>query len=93
MGPSVVGNGEVLSLITAKWRNLLNSQLLVYDGDRQVLANANTTKPLRRRNGLVVLALANKSAVPGSIPRLVVSFPALPQKPDFRRNTSQRFHD
>ncbi len=29
-----------------------------------VLANANTTKPLRRRNGLVVLAFANKSVVP-----------------------------
>ncbi len=29
-----------------------------------VLAFANTTKPLRRRYGLVVLANANKSAVP-----------------------------
>jgi hypothetical protein len=29
-----------------------------------LLAFANTTKPLQRRNGLVVLANANKSAVP-----------------------------
>jgi hypothetical protein len=29
-----------------------------------LLANANTTKPLRRRDGLVVLAFANKSVVP-----------------------------
>jgi hypothetical protein len=30
----------------------------------ELLANTNTTKPLRRCNGLVVLAFANKSAVP-----------------------------
>ncbi len=31
---------------------------------KSVLANANTTKPLQRCNGLVVLAFANKSGVP-----------------------------
>ncbi len=33
-------------------------------GTALLLANANTTKPLRRCNGLVVLAFANKSGVP-----------------------------
>ena len=31
----VIGHGLMLSLSIAKWRNLLNSQLLVYDGDIQ----------------------------------------------------------
>jgi hypothetical protein len=31
----VIGHGLMLSLSTAEWRNLLNSQSLVYDGDRQ----------------------------------------------------------
>jgi hypothetical protein len=31
----VIGHGLMLSLSIAKWRNLPNSQLLVYDGDRQ----------------------------------------------------------
>ncbi len=35
MGASVIGHSLMLSLSIAKWRNLLNSQLLVYDGDRQ----------------------------------------------------------
>jgi hypothetical protein len=30
-----MGHGLMLSHSIAKWRNLLNSQLLVYDGDRQ----------------------------------------------------------
>ncbi len=34
---TVIGNGLMLSLSIAKWRELLNSQLLVYDGDRQAL--------------------------------------------------------
>ncbi len=34
-GASVIGHGLMLSLSIAKWCNLLNSQLLVYDGDRQ----------------------------------------------------------
>jgi hypothetical protein len=44
-------------------------------GTALLLSNANTTKPLQRcyglvvlANALVVLALANKSAVPVSIP-------------------------
>ncbi len=32
---SVIGHGSMLSLSIAKWRDLLNSQLPVYDGDRQ----------------------------------------------------------
>jgi hypothetical protein len=35
MGASVVGHGFMLLLSIAKWRDLLNSQLLVYNGDRQ----------------------------------------------------------
>ncbi len=31
----VIGHGLMLSLSIAKWRDLLNSQLPVYDGDRQ----------------------------------------------------------
>ncbi len=31
----VIGHGLMLLLSIAKWRNLLNSQSLVYDGDRQ----------------------------------------------------------
>jgi hypothetical protein len=31
----VIGHGQVLLLSIAKWCNLLTSQLLVYDGDRQ----------------------------------------------------------
>ncbi len=32
---SVIGHGFMLLLSIAKWCNLLDSQLLVYDGDRQ----------------------------------------------------------
>jgi hypothetical protein len=35
MGASVIGHGLMLLLSIAKWHDLLNSQLLVYDGDRQ----------------------------------------------------------
>jgi hypothetical protein len=35
VGASVIGHGLMLSLHIAKWCDLLNSQLLVYDGDRQ----------------------------------------------------------
>jgi hypothetical protein len=35
MGVSVIGHGLMLSLSIAKLRNFLNSQLLVYNGDRQ----------------------------------------------------------
>jgi hypothetical protein len=35
MGASVIGHGLMLLLSIAKWRNLLNSQSLVYNGDRQ----------------------------------------------------------
>jgi hypothetical protein len=35
VGASVIGYGLMLSLSIAKWRNLLNSQSLVYAGDRQ----------------------------------------------------------
>ncbi len=35
VGASVIDHGLMLSLIIAKWRDLLDSQSLVYDGDRQ----------------------------------------------------------
>ena len=35
VGASVIGHGLMLLLSIAKWHNSLNSQLLVYDGDRQ----------------------------------------------------------
>jgi hypothetical protein len=35
----------VLSLSIAKWRNLLNSQLLVYDGDRQAPSDLSNLLP------------------------------------------------
>ena len=35
VGMSVIGHGSMLSLSIAKWRDLLNSQSPVYDGDRQ----------------------------------------------------------
>ncbi len=35
VGASVIGHGSMLLLSIAKWRNLLNSQLPVYDSDRQ----------------------------------------------------------
>jgi hypothetical protein len=35
VGASVIGHGLMLLLSIAKWHNLLNSQLPVYDGDRQ----------------------------------------------------------
>jgi hypothetical protein len=34
VGASVIGHGLMLLLSIAKWRDSLNSQLLVYDGDR-----------------------------------------------------------
>jgi hypothetical protein len=35
VGASVIGHGLMLLLSIAKWRDSLNSQLPVYDGDRQ----------------------------------------------------------
>jgi hypothetical protein len=35
VGASVIGHGLMLSLSITKWRDLLNSQSPVYDGDRQ----------------------------------------------------------
>jgi hypothetical protein len=35
VGASVIGQGLMLSLSIAKWRDLLNSQSLVYVGDKQ----------------------------------------------------------
>ncbi len=35
VGASVIGHGLMLSLSISEWHNLLNSQSLVYDGDRQ----------------------------------------------------------
>jgi hypothetical protein len=41
----VIGHGLMLSLSIAKWRNLLNSQLLVYDGDRQAPPDLSNMLP------------------------------------------------
>jgi hypothetical protein len=46
-----------------------------------MLANTNTTKPLRRRNGLVVLAFANKSGVPRVLGWLGIAYSALSDFP------------
>ncbi len=35
VGANVIGHGLMLSLSIAKWCDLLNSQSLMYDGDRQ----------------------------------------------------------
>jgi hypothetical protein len=35
VGASVIGHGLMLLLSITEWRNSLNSQSLVYDGDRQ----------------------------------------------------------
>ncbi len=45
MGASDIGHGLVLSLNIAKWRNLLNSQLQVYDGDRQAPPDLSNLLP------------------------------------------------
>jgi hypothetical protein len=39
VGVSVIGHGLMLLLSIAKWHNLLNSQLLVYEGDRLTPTN------------------------------------------------------
>jgi hypothetical protein len=41
----VIGHGLMLSLSFAKWRNLLNSQLPVYDGDRQAPPDLSNLLP------------------------------------------------
>jgi hypothetical protein len=42
---SVIDHGYVLSLSIAKWRNLLNSQLLVYNVDRQAPPDLSNPLP------------------------------------------------
>jgi hypothetical protein len=39
VGVSVIGDGLMLSLSITKWPDLLDSQSLVYDGDRQAPPN------------------------------------------------------
>jgi hypothetical protein len=45
VGVSVIGHGLVLLLSIAKWRELLNSQSPVYDGDRQTPPNLSNLLP------------------------------------------------
>ncbi len=45
VGVSVIGHGLMLSLSIAKWRNLLNSQSPVYDGDRQAPTDLSNLLP------------------------------------------------
>jgi hypothetical protein len=45
VGASVIGHGLMLSLSIAKWRKLLNSQLLVYDVDRQAPPDLSNLLP------------------------------------------------
>ncbi len=45
VGASVIGHGLMLSLGIAKWRDLLNSQLPVYDGDRQAPPDLSNLLP------------------------------------------------
>jgi hypothetical protein len=46
VGANIIGHGLMLSLSIAKWRDLLNNQSLVYDGDRQ--APPDLTNMLRK---------------------------------------------
>ncbi len=41
----VIGHGLMLSLSIAKWRDFLNSQSLVYDGDRQAPPDLSNLLP------------------------------------------------
>jgi hypothetical protein len=50
-------------------------------GTALLLAHANTTKPLRHLNGLVVLACANKSGVPRVLGWLGIAYSALSNYP------------
>jgi hypothetical protein len=45
VGSSVIGHGLMLLLSIAKWRDLLNSQSPVYDGDRQAPPNLSNLLP------------------------------------------------
>jgi hypothetical protein len=45
VGASVIGHGLMLSLSIAKWGNWLNSQLPVYDGDRQAPLDLSNLLP------------------------------------------------
>jgi hypothetical protein len=45
VGASVIGHGLMLLLNIAKWRDMLNSQLLVYDGDRQAPPDLSNLLP------------------------------------------------
>ncbi len=45
VGASVIGHGLMLSLSITKWRNSLNSQLPVYDGDRQAPPDLSNLLP------------------------------------------------
>ncbi len=45
VGACVIGHGLMLLLSIAKWRNLLDSQLLVYDGDRQAPPDLSNLLP------------------------------------------------
>jgi hypothetical protein len=45
VGASVIGHGLMLLLSIAKWCDLLDSQLLVYDGDRQALLDLSNLLP------------------------------------------------
>jgi hypothetical protein len=45
VGASVIGHGLMLLLSIAKWRDLLNSQLPVYDGDRQAPLDLSNLLP------------------------------------------------
>jgi hypothetical protein len=45
MSSLVIGHGLLLSLSIPKWRDLPNSQLLVYDGDRQAPPDLSNLLP------------------------------------------------
>jgi hypothetical protein len=45
MGASVIGHGLMLLLSITKWHDLLNSQSLVYDGDRQAPLDLSNLLP------------------------------------------------
>jgi hypothetical protein len=45
VGASVIGHGLMLLLSIAKWHDLLDSKLLVYDGDRQAPPDLSNLLP------------------------------------------------
>jgi hypothetical protein len=68
VGASVIGHGLMLSLSIAKWRNLLNSQSPVYDGDRQAPPDLSNLLPEGTDSEFRSRHMADASWVDAGIP-------------------------